>query len=75
MTRTFTKNPVWTWECDSCGFEAELARDQSGLPDFDQMRAKGWWIAEKFGDQCPSCREEAEAADQSESDDTRKQEE
>jgi len=62
MTRAFTKRPVWAWVCDSCGHGDELAWERSQLSSFDQMRAKGWWIAEKFGDLCPSCRAKAEVS-------------
>lgn len=58
MTRTFTDNPVWTWKCDECGREQHLARAQSGsmgLPTPEEMREKGWFIAEMFGDRCPLC--------------------
>lgn len=58
MTRTYTKRPAWTWQCDECGSEAFLAREQSGpfgLPTIEQMRDEGWYIAEKFGDLCPRC--------------------
>lgn len=58
MTRTYTSKPVWTWKCDECGREHELAREQSGprgLATMDEMRERGWFIAEKFGDMCPPC--------------------
>lgn len=58
MTRTYTAKPVWTWKCDQCGREHELARNQSGpggLSSMEQMRARGWFIAESFGDLCPPC--------------------
>lgn len=58
MTRTYTACPIWTWQCDHCGKEAHLAREQSGeygLPSINEMRVAGWYIAEKFGDLCPLC--------------------
>lgn len=56
MTRTHTREPVWTWVCDSCGFEANpTARSQSGLPSKTAMESRGWFIAEKWGDKCPEC--------------------
>lgn len=58
MTRTYTAKPIWTWKCDQCGREHDLARNQSGaegLPSIDQMRERGWFIAEKYGDLCPPC--------------------
>lgn len=57
MTRTHTKQPVWTWMCDECGLEDSLARTQNGLPEKEQMRQGGWFIAELFGDLCPACNE------------------
>lgn len=56
MTRTFTKQPVWTWVCDECGKEHSLARSQSGLKTPDEMRALGWFIPRTWGDLCPDCR-------------------
>lgn len=58
MTRTFTKKSIWTWVCDNCGAEESLARTQTGLPEKDQMRQQGWFIAELFGDLCPRCNAE-----------------
>lgn len=58
MTRTYTAKPIWTWKCDECGREQLLAREQSGsmgLPSMDEMRERGWFIAESFGDKCPLC--------------------
>lgn len=58
MTRTYTAKPVWTWKCDECGIEKHLARSQSGalgLPSPDEMRERGWFIADSFGDKCPKC--------------------
>ncbi len=56
MTRTHTRSPVWTWKCDSCGYEAlPLARVQAGLPSRAAMESRGWFIAEKWGDKCPDC--------------------
>lgn len=58
MTRTYTARPVWTWKCDRCGRESDLARSQSGtngLPAPDAMRERGWYVAEVFGDLCPEC--------------------
>lgn len=55
MTRAFTKRPIWTWVCDSCGFEQELARMQTWLPTKDIMCTEGWHIAELYGDKCPKC--------------------
>lgn len=60
MTRTYTTKPVWTWKCDQCGRETMLARTQSGalgLPTPDEMRQRGWLIADIFGDKCPICLE------------------
>ena len=56
MTRTLTQVPVWSWYCDRCAEQGgELAWDQKGLPSPDEMRARGWFIAEKWGDLCPKC--------------------
>lgn len=58
MTRTHTARPIWTWRCDECGIESgDLAFDSSGLPSYDDMRRRGWFIAEKWGDKCPKCKE------------------
>ena len=61
MTRTFTQNPVWTWRCDRCGREESLSREQSGLPEVEQMRQRGWFIARLFGDLCPECNREEQS--------------
>jgi hypothetical protein len=56
MTRAHTTRPVWTWKCDECGFETgDLSCQQYGLPSPDVMRARGWFIADMFGDKCPAC--------------------
>lgn len=55
MTRTYTRNPVWTWVCDECDREEFLARSQSELPTMEEMQVRGWFIAETFGDLCPQC--------------------
>ena len=55
MTRTHTKHPVWVWKCDRCGREEFFAREQHLLPSGDEMRDRGWFIAEKSGDRCPAC--------------------
>lgn len=55
MTRTWTKKPVWVWQCDSCGVESDFAYRQSSLPSPDAMRERGWFIAELWGDKCPEC--------------------
>jgi hypothetical protein len=42
--------------CDRCGREhKEIARAQGDLPHPDAMRARGWFIAEIYGDLCDSC--------------------
>jgi hypothetical protein len=57
MTRS--KIDAWTWFCDQCGTgSGDLAHEQSGprgLPTPDEMRARGWYIAPKWGDLCPEC--------------------
>lgn len=63
MTRTHTKLPAWTWMCDECGREESLSRDQVGLPEPEQMRQRGWFIAELFGDKCPKCNREVQEID------------
>ena len=56
MTRAFTRKPVWTWVCDSCHQESVmLAWTQSSLASANDMRERGWYIAEKFGDKCRKC--------------------
>ena len=55
MTRTHTKRPVWVWKCDYCGQEEFLAREQYFLPSKDEMRERGWFIGQRFGDRCPTC--------------------
>ncbi|WP_407316686.1 hypothetical protein UQW22_10015 [Isoptericola halotolerans] len=56
MTRAHTTDPVWTWHCDRCGrTSGDLSYGQSELPNYAAMRARGWFIAEKFGDLCPDC--------------------
>lgn len=67
MTRTYTTRPIWTWQCDECGFETgDLSRQQYGLPSIEVMRNRGWFIADLFGDKCPACQAtttESEAAE------------
>lgn len=56
MTRAYTTTPIWTWKCDRCGREStDLAREQQRLPTLEEMRDRGWHIAEKWGDLCPNC--------------------
>ena len=55
MSRTHRNLPAWTWRCDECRAEYGLAREQSGLPSKDEMRAIGWYIAPLYGDLCPDC--------------------
>ena len=56
MTRAHFKRPVWTWSCDRCGkTSGDLATEQRGLPTPEQMRRRGWFIAETWGDRCPEC--------------------
>lgn len=55
MTRTWAKLPVWVWQCDSCGAESDFAPRQTALPLPNEMRERGWFIAEKWGDKCPDC--------------------
>jgi len=56
MTRAFTRKPVWTWVCDSCGDEIlEVARRQELLPNFGEMEMRGWLLAKVYGDMCPKC--------------------
>jgi len=58
MSRTYTKAPVWTWACDRCGrTSGDLAHNQSSLPSPDDMRLRGWFIAEVYGDLCSRCKE------------------
>lgn len=63
MTRTHTPKAVWTWICDRCGRSSgDLAWTQWGLPTIDEMRKRGWFIAELVGDMCPRCLTPAEAS-------------
>ena len=56
MTRAHFKRPVWTWLCDRCGkTSGDLATEHQDLPTPEQMRARGWFIAEMWGDRCPEC--------------------
>lgn len=55
MTRTYTKRPVWVWQCDVCGHEEHYGRATAELPTMDDMRAAGWFVAEDWGDKCPAC--------------------
>ncbi|WP_424462968.1 hypothetical protein [Pseudoclavibacter helvolus] len=58
MTRKHVSQPVWAWHCDSCGRpEFELSFTQSGLPTPDEMRERGWHVADLYGDACPDCQE------------------
>ena len=60
MTRAHFKRPVWTWFCDRCGKTGgDLATEHQGLPTPDEMRRRGWFIAETWGDRCPECVEAA----------------
>lgn len=56
VTRGYAPARVWTWHCDFCPHTSgDLAYHQWQLPKPDEMRAKGWFIAELFGDKCPNC--------------------
>lgn len=56
MTRTHTAQPIWTWSCDRCSATSgDLAHLQSGLPPPDEMRERGWFIADTWGDLCSRC--------------------
>ncbi|ACV09793.1 hypothetical protein [Jonesia denitrificans] len=56
MTRAHVKRPVWAWHCDRCGVASgDFAYNQQYLPTPDEMRARGWYIAEKWGDLCAHC--------------------
>lgn len=56
MTRAYVKRPVWAWHCDRCGVTSgDLAYNQQYLPTPDEMRERGWYIAEKWGDLCARC--------------------
>ena len=55
MTRTPTSSPVWAWQCDHCKTFGPIATSQSALPKPDEMRALGWYIADRWGDLCPNC--------------------
>lgn len=56
MTRGHVASPVWAWHCDECGRAfGPLCWNQGELPTPDDMRARGWFIAELYGDLCPSC--------------------
>ena len=56
MTRRHTPRPVWEWVCDKCGQTGgELAFSQSSLPTMEEMTARGWYIAPRRGDLCPTC--------------------
>lgn len=55
MTRRGTKEPIWTWACDECNREFDIGRTQGDLPALDEMRERGWFIAEQWGDKCPEC--------------------
>ena len=65
MTRRYSKNPVWCWACDSCGREFPIYEASQGLlPTKEQMRAAGWFIAEKWGDKCYECVQGGESRDE-----------
>ncbi len=56
MTRSHVTFPVWAWHCDRCGaYGGVLGRNQNDLPTPKEMRAGGWYIAEKWGDLCSRC--------------------
>lgn len=56
MTRAHVTFPVWAWHCDRCGcYGGELGHEQRDLPTPDEMRVRGWYIAEKWGDLCSRC--------------------
>lgn len=58
MTRTWadpkTAAGGWLMKCDenNCPTTSETF---PLAPDLDIFRARGWYIAEKFGDVCPTC--------------------
>ena len=57
MTRAIIPRPVWTWYCDDCGASSgDLTLSQHELPTPDEMNARGWRIADRWGDKCPDCR-------------------
>lgn len=61
MTRAHVKFPVWSWHCDRCGATSgDLARHQGHLPSPDEMRRRGWFIADTYGDLCSRCKEGVE---------------
>lgn len=63
MTRTYSKEPVWTWYCDICGrTSGDLAWNQAGLPTIKEMRERGWRVPEGAGDDvCVTCQNEGRA--------------
>lgn len=65
MTRSHIDSPVWVWSCDRCGRKdvTHLAVSQQSLPSPDEMRTRGWFIADQWGDRCPWCVAESAGAD------------
>ena len=62
-TQTIPAVTTTTYTCDRCGkTSGDLATDQKDLPTPDEMRRRGWFIAETWGDRCPEC-VEAERAE------------
>ena len=56
MTRQHTSKPVWIWSCDRCeSTSGDLAHAQDQLPSAEDMRERGWFIAERWGDLCSKC--------------------
>lgn len=57
MTRQYTVRPTWSWYCDRCGQSSgDLKWEADWLPSVEEMRARGWFIAENYGDLCLGCR-------------------
>lgn len=47
----------WALFCDKCGERSEIRPGQKDLP-LQPFREAGWFIAEMWGDRCPTCRAE-----------------
>jgi hypothetical protein len=48
---------LWHWVCDRIGCKTQdpTTTLKRGLPSPEDMQARGWFVAQKWGDRCPAC--------------------